>query len=303
MRRGLLAIYVLGFGIAGELSGQSSPNPSGLAAGIEATRPIVHELKGVYFVEMKPVALDGVVALSPQASEKFSEARTTALKACYEGLERCFAECKRANSESCVLSIHAWSGGQLFGNLYIANPVLAAELAGALCETDDARLCARGAVLYNHNRRNLDAADARAKPLLTRACTKGFQPACRWADLNATEWDHPDLAVWALHELPHREAERIVGCDDAPDRPAIVYREEPAYPESMRLRGKEGRVFIELTVDVTGYVIDSRITRSSNAGFNPNALAAVRRWRYQPASRCGVPLRAYVSSTIIFRLH
>lgn len=60
---------------------------------------------------------------------------------------------------------------------------------------------------------------------------------------------------------------------------------EPAPPEAAHPAA--GRVVIEFTVDVLGYVSDPRVVESSNRRLDQEALRTVVLWRYTaPTARC-----------------
>jgi protein TonB len=58
---------------------------------------------------------------------------------------------------------------------------------------------------------------------------------------------------------------------------------QPEYPYEAQRTGAEGWVNVSLSVTPSGNVIDPRVEQSSNGTlFNRAALAAVRKWRYEP---------------------
>lgn len=77
----------------------------------------------------------------------------------------------------------------------------------------------------------------------------------------------------------------------------------PDYPEHERALGLEGEVVIGVDVDRFGVVIEARLLQPSrHAGFNRAALAAVRKWRFEPGTVDGVAVAGEVAVTIEFRL-
>lgn len=60
----------------------------------------------------------------------------------------------------------------------------------------------------------------------------------------------------------------------------------PAYPEEARARGLEGCVLLLVAIDAEGRVNSVRVLESSgHALLDDAAVAAVRRWRFEPARR------------------
>ncbi|MBN2516376.1 MAG: energy transducer TonB [Deltaproteobacteria bacterium] len=94
------------------------------------------------------------------------------------------------------------------------------------------------------------------------------------------------------------------------ERPAIVaaiprYKENvpPAYPRIARRRGYEGIVLLSVKVLDNGNVDEVTIKKSSGRSIlDRAALEAVRRWKFDPASRLGTPFTMWVDVPIHFVL-
>lgn len=84
----------------------------------------------------------------------------------------------------------------------------------------------------------------------------------------------------------------------------VVSADRPAYPDSLREQGIEGRVTVQVVVDTTGSVEPGSavVVQSPNAGFNQAALAFVYTAHFRPATRHGHPVRAVVEVPIDFKL-
>jgi protein TonB len=78
----------------------------------------------------------------------------------------------------------------------------------------------------------------------------------------------------------------------------------PRYPLAARRRGLEGRVVLRVHVDPDGRArqVEVRI-RSLHPMLDDAAVATLRRWRFEPARRAGVPVAAWVEVPINFRLN
>lgn len=75
----------------------------------------------------------------------------------------------------------------------------------------------------------------------------------------------------------------------------------PRYPREALRMGAGGTVRITVTVAADGSVERQALTESSgNRHLDRAALEAVRRWRFQPATRNGQPVAAEVSVPIVF---
>ncbi|MEO1573384.1 MAG: M56 family metallopeptidase [Pseudomonadota bacterium] len=83
----------------------------------------------------------------------------------------------------------------------------------------------------------------------------------------------------------------------------LVKRIEPRYPSRARLRGYTDTVQIEFVVTDTGEVGDIVVTSAqSKRAFERAVVSAVRKWRYEPLLRDGVPVERRVVETFAFRL-
>jgi protein TonB len=78
---------------------------------------------------------------------------------------------------------------------------------------------------------------------------------------------------------------------------------KPIYPEAALRAGLEGLVVLEAIVDERGRVgHDVKVVRSLGHGFDEAAVAAVRQWRFRPATRDGKPIKVRRIFPILFRL-
>lgn len=96
------------------------------------------------------------------------------------------------------------------------------------------------------------------------------------------------------------QAVSFSGVDQLPQRIASA---PPIYPANLRLMGVTGRVTLAVTVRTDGTVGDVRVAKAEppDRGFEPAAVAAVKRWRYKPATLRSVPTEAEVEVVIDFR--
>lgn len=78
---------------------------------------------------------------------------------------------------------------------------------------------------------------------------------------------------------------------------------QPVYPEEALSAGLEGLVVLEVVVDERGRVGDKiTVVRRLGHGFDEAAVAAVRKWRFRPATRDGKPIKVRRIFPILFRL-
>ena len=84
--------------------------------------------------------------------------------------------------------------------------------------------------------------------------------------------------------------------------PSLKEHPDAPYPPEA-LEGKiEGNVGLELDLDATGAVVAVRVTTAAGHGFDEAAVAAARRFTFEPAKRRGVPVASTVEFTYEFHL-
>lgn len=82
-----------------------------------------------------------------------------------------------------------------------------------------------------------------------------------------------------------------------------VAGEKPAYPADAKAAGWEGSVLLLVVVGTDGSVQSVSVYKSSGYGvLDDAAAAAVKRWRFSPASRNGVPVEGRIYVEIGFNL-
>ena len=85
--------------------------------------------------------------------------------------------------------------------------------------------------------------------------------------------------------------------------PPRVLREVKAdYTEEARQRNIQGEVVLEIVVRRDGTVTDVRLLEGLPSGLSDRAMAAVRQWRFSPATRLGQPVDVVVEVAVEFRL-
>jgi protein TonB len=74
---------------------------------------------------------------------------------------------------------------------------------------------------------------------------------------------------------------------DLDQKPRAMFQATPVYPNELRGKKVEGIVTVLFVVDADGRVVDPRVESSTHAGFDAAALAAVKKWKFEPAVRGG----------------
>lgn len=84
--------------------------------------------------------------------------------------------------------------------------------------------------------------------------------------------------------------------------PRLLREVKANYTDDARRRGIEGEVVLEIVVRRDGSVGDVRVRRGLDSGLDQRAIAAVRQWRFAPASRRGAPVDVIVEVGVDFKL-
>jgi TonB family protein len=89
----------------------------------------------------------------------------------------------------------------------------------------------------------------------------------------------------------------------SPTTPAEVQKyQEAVYPEALLKGQQQGNVLLIGRIDREGNVQNLRMISASFQGFIEPALAAVRAWRFKPATRDGKPIDIAANVGVRFRL-
>ena len=95
------------------------------------------------------------------------------------------------------------------------------------------------------------------------------------------------------------EAEVSVEVDQ---KPRVLRKVDPKYPEAARRANREAVVMVEFTVDVDGKPTDIKVADPKGFGFDEAAIEAIERWRFTPAKKDGVSVPMRVRQPIRFNL-
>jgi protein TonB len=91
------------------------------------------------------------------------------------------------------------------------------------------------------------------------------------------------------------------GAEDGPRN--LPVNLPPAYPREAWLARMEGQVTVRIKISAAGEVTSAKIERSSGWPLlDDAALTAIRRWRFEPARRNGVPVSYELLKPFTFRI-
>ena len=91
--------------------------------------------------------------------------------------------------------------------------------------------------------------------------------------------------------------------DIPPPPQPVLTMFQPDYPGAMIRQGMEGKVVVRVTIGTDGRVIDiERLSAADEAFWIATQRQALRKWRFRPATRDGVPVSSTKVLTVHFRL-
>jgi TonB family protein len=91
---------------------------------------------------------------------------------------------------------------------------------------------------------------------------------------------------------------------DVPDVwPEPILMPKPNYPPLAARQRQGGTVILSVLVDENGVVRDVKVLRGikPDLGLDAAAVAAVRNWRYKPATKDGVKVKTWFTQPIPFK--
>jgi TonB family protein len=111
--------------------------------------------------------------------------------------------------------------------------------------------------------------------------------------------------------------EAIVNTDNAPDEEEFVAYDEPPhpiggfkelqrwvyYPEIPRKTGVEGRVYVNVLINETGEVEETKVLKSlGDNGCDEAAVEAITKVKWEPAKKDNKPVKVWVGIPVVFKL-
>ena len=103
-------------------------------------------------------------------------------------------------------------------------------------------------------------------------------------------------------EAASRDSAMRVNSYDGEELPEAIEKVPPSYPDEARRKNVQGTVMMQALVGVDGVVKDVKVIRSIPE-LDEAASAAVRRWRFKPGTKNGVPVALWVAIPVKFSIH
>jgi TonB family protein len=84
--------------------------------------------------------------------------------------------------------------------------------------------------------------------------------------------------------------------------PVKVYAPHPRYTEEARKARLQGMVLLRAVIDDEGNIAAVAVMKELTLGLTESAVETVKTWKYEPATRNGVPVPVYMFISVNFRL-
>jgi len=85
--------------------------------------------------------------------------------------------------------------------------------------------------------------------------------------------------------------------------PRAIHQPPPEYSEKARRKKLEGTVMLLLVVTPDGNTTDIKVTIGHGSGLDEKAIEAVRRWKFEPATKDGKPVAVKIAVQVSFHLY
>jgi TonB family protein len=95
----------------------------------------------------------------------------------------------------------------------------------------------------------------------------------------------------------------LVDLASVTDPPKTLKTVDPVYPPSAQRLGVEGSITVNALIDERGSVIDTGILKGikDDSGLHKAAETALKKWKFQPASKNGVNVKVWKPFVIVFK--
>lgn len=85
--------------------------------------------------------------------------------------------------------------------------------------------------------------------------------------------------------------------------PKAIFAPDPAYDKEARKAKYQGTCLLGMIVGADGVPRDIKVLRGIGKGLDEKAVEAVRRWKFEPATKDGKPVAVVINVEVSFRLY
>jgi TonB family protein len=103
-------------------------------------------------------------------------------------------------------------------------------------------------------------------------------------------------------ELTDDDFRKIIASTSDYNRPTLIQQTTPRYTREAKDARLEGSVGITLKIDEKGKVVDTKVEKRLGMGLDEEAVAAVREWRFKPATKAGKAVATSLYIEVAFRM-
>lgn len=119
------------------------------------------------------------------------------------------------------------------------------------------------------------------------------------------EIDMPPLddVVFGIPDAPPvAEPEGPIHVGGDVQKPEKIFDPQPAYTEIARKARIQGVVIVQAIIDKQGAVTNVKVLKGLPMGLSEQAVDAIKKWKFSPATLNGKPVDVYYNLTVNFRL-
>jgi len=100
-----------------------------------------------------------------------------------------------------------------------------------------------------------------------------------------------------------KDSETVYEVGNGVTAPKSIYVLNPDYTDKARKKKIKGTVILAMIVTAEGTVRDVKVIKSLDPGLDKQSLAAVRTWKFEPATKDGKPVAVHLKTEVDFRLY
>jgi TonB family protein len=94
----------------------------------------------------------------------------------------------------------------------------------------------------------------------------------------------------------------VLKLGDSVERPKIIKKVDPIYPDEAKKAFVQGVVVLEVTMDEEGNIVKVAVLKSESSLLNQASIDAVKQWKYEPMMSKGSPISVSFNVTLTYRL-